>query len=159
MKLGIDPGLRNIGLALLNEEGQFVKSAHFDLVDLPIKESVDKIEGFIDSADISEAFIERFVPYKGVLSPSAEQILMIIGGIEYMLASKGAVVNKARAIDWKPILCKWAVRNLGFKNPSTSFDKKFDLAMAKALTGVEFKTDHEGDAACLASLFRVRGSK
>jgi hypothetical protein len=44
------------------------------------------------------------------------------------------------------------VKTKKFSNPSTSFDKVFSVAAAKACldTEYEFKTDHEGDASAIA---------
>jgi hypothetical protein len=118
---------------------------------------------------ISHVSMERYVAYKNVYTAEAENILMLIGGLQASIHIRtGITTTMHRAIDWKTWLVKWLFRNKNFDNPSDKLDKKFSVAAAKAClqrdnntTGepyaVNFKTDHEADAACLACLPFLKG--
>lgn len=105
-----------------------------------------------------QLYMERFVSYSNVMSDASEDILMMIGATKLFFESKGFGIHMVRAIEWKSKLCKWMFRNLRFNNPSTSFDKKFSIAAAKALLDAfggdsrTIKSDHEADAICLSFL-------
>ena len=146
----MDPGWASFGLAKVNEEGTLISAEGFVPRDFGLTKFVnDKFSGI---TNIETVVLERFVAYEGVHSNVNEPLLMLIGALQYRFENEGVKVGLVRAIDWKPRLCKWLVRNKGFSNPAPSFDKKFSLAAAEALSGVKFKTDHEADAVCLAYL-------
>lgn len=165
--LGVDPGWVNLGAAVTkceNGEWSLVASRTFN----PSKslEFTDDLNNFVESALgdclLGTTCIERYVSYKGVLTPEAENILMLIGemkqAIRYEIFTPDNTTHLVRAIDWKTSLVKYLVKNKGFDNPSTSLDKKFSIAAAKCIIGDhEIKTDHEADAICLSAypvLFR-----
>lgn len=152
--VGIDPGWASTGIAIYTPE---VKSWEFKNTE-PRKEGVSQFvtSTLVPIDGITEVVIERFVAYEGVHSDASEKILMLIGAALFSFESKGVGVNLVRAIDWKPTLCKWLIKNRGFTNPSTSFDKKYSIAAANCILeadgGITIKTDHEADAICLAFL-------
>lgn len=162
--LGIDPGWRNLGYAVLKQEGQgfrLVKSG----VNNPSEKDADFPDFFysqvfrdIIAADdldpdefpaVGDVAIERYVPYNNTFSAEAENITMLIGGLRQIFNP----VRLYRAIDWKTALVKLLVKHTGFDNPSTSLDKKFSIAAAKHILNNkgEFSSDHEADAICLAA--------
>lgn len=154
MELGIDPGTKNIGLAL-TDNGKYVQSEVISFTDAPSRhQAIHDVIYIVHAWAIHRVNIERFVPYSGVYSKSAENILLFIGGIDFALSEDCHVVLY-RAIEWKPKLCKYLVKKYGFSNPSKSFDKKFSMAAAHAITGITPKTDHEADAICLSHLGRI----
>lgn len=148
--LGMDPGWASFGLAKVNEEGKLVSAEGFIPRDFGLTEFVNS--QFSGITKVESVVLERFVAYEGVHSNVNEPLLMLIGALQYRFENESVKVGLVRAIDWKPKLCKWLVRNKGFKNPASNFDKKFSLAAAQALSGVKFKSDHEADAVCLAYL-------
>lgn len=156
--LGIDPGPVNLGIACLNEEGAYVSSEFFCPRSHQPKEAIDKLVSYQDTSKIVSVGIERFVPYNGVMTGIGEDILMLIGGLVYAFSQKGIPVTLARAIEWKPKVCKHLYKTKGFKNPSSKFDKKYSIAAAKAIIGNQELsiTDHEADAICLAFLPRLK---
>ena len=93
---------------------------------------------------------ERFVSYGESRTKYSEHILMGLGAI--IDRTREAEQFFFRAIDWKVALAKRTFIEEGFVNPGKSMDKRFSKALATHLTGVKFKTDHEADAACLASI-------
>ncbi|HXP50959.1 MAG TPA: hypothetical protein VN922_13455, partial [Bacteroidia bacterium] len=96
--------------------------------------------------------LERYVAYQGVDTSEAENIQLVIGSLCGSLAATGLHPFLYRAFDWKKELCQYLVKEKGFSNPSTSFDKKYSIAAAKACLDYphEFKTDHQGDAIAIA---------
>lgn len=105
----------------------------------------------------STATVERYVAYGGITSKYSEHILMLIGAI--VDRTRDSEQLFFRAIDWKKELLKKEFKETGFRNPSTSLDKKFSKALATHITGVKFKTDHEADAACLAYIGTLKNVK
>lgn len=161
--IGIDPGWSSCGFHVRTDSQVFASGVYvpkelgsfysakqylINLVTNPSKEH-NGIRTALKGHYV-QASVERFVAYKGVVSEASEDILMFIGAVTSSLQELGYEVGLVRAIDWKPKLAKWLVRNKNFDNPSTSFDKKFSLAAAEALTGKKPKTDHEADAICLS---------
>lgn len=162
--VGVDPGWKNLGLAILieNEEG-----------DLCIKytsvlnpSSFKTITEFINHLDqlitplintVSGVVIERFVAYGSIHTAESENINMLIGALCYYFGSKDIWNTEpvlVRAIEWKTSLVKRLFKIKGFNNPSDSLDKKFSIAAAKSCVNIEkeLPTDHESDAVCLASM-------
>jgi hypothetical protein len=164
MILGIDPGWASCGIAV-QEDGRFLRSYHFAPRDYSVNGSVETPirhlrQQLDDSHDVEldcirEAYIERYVAYKGIHSDMSEAILMFIGALKYWLEQRDIKVHMTRAIDWKPKVCKHLVRTKGFNNPYPSFDKKYSILAATTLSGWEFKTDHEADAVCLSYLGEI----
>jgi Holliday junction resolvasome RuvABC endonuclease subunit len=152
--LGVDPGSRNTGVALVNSKGELIQTFHFDPQETGFVKSVDEILAIAIPGSVLT--IERYVAYAGTHNAASEQILMLIGAISYAFEKEYGVVHLVRAIDWKVALCKTLYKTQGFKNPSSSFDKKYSMAAATTLSGQIFKTDHEADAVCLAYVGKMR---
>lgn len=151
--LGIDPGPTNTGVGILSITGEFHSSFFISPKEFgSIYSFIQELAKRLDGLNIVAFNIERFVSYEGKYSSATEEILMLIGAMVYYFSERGVKVTQFRAIEWKPKLCKWLVRNKGFSNPSTSFDKKYSLAAASAIIGQRPTTDHEADALCLAFL-------
>lgn len=166
--IGIDPGWKSLGWGVtLNgvlmgsghmvpeESGSIAKA--IDALNLNTKSTMEKFpsEVFELGRFQVDFNIERFVAYQGITTSASEDILMFIGALVYSIEKPGLPAIQAhmyRAIDWKPKICKYLIRTKGFSNPSSSFDKKFSLAAAEALSGSKIKSDHEADAVCLAYL-------
>lgn len=148
MYLGIDPGWKNLGVVLMDENGVVLVSKTVDCSAFPtLKEAVDYV---IPNVDIQGVFMERYVTYgRGTPNKDTESTQKIIGALEYALQNRGAKVDLWRAIDWKTTLCKHLVVTKGFSNPSESLDKKFSKAAAKAVSGSSSVNSHEADATCL----------
>lgn len=162
--LGIDPGFVNLGAAVLKYEDEkftLIGSKVFCPKTLPSLElfpdwmyswtnELPELEKGIDTAAM-----ERYVSYQGVNTAEAENILNLIGILRYEIyGSQGILANMYRAIEWKTALSK-ALFKKGFRNPSTDLDKKFSIAAAAFILGVEpetIKTDHEADAICLGAV-------
>lgn len=159
--IGIDPGWQSCGWSF-QLLGKVVKSGHYVPADQgSIVRAVDFLTEIITAnrklnqveSVACDAYIERFVAYKNVLSEASEQILMFIGALQYALLDRGYEVHMVRAIDWKPKVCKYLVRSKEFNNPYSSFDKKYSILAAQTLSGIEGKmVDHEADAICLSYL-------
>jgi len=159
--IGIDPGWKNLGLAIVKEDESglaLVLSQTLNPSSRGLHKAVHDIKSIIQQATSSvapiPAAIERYVSYNNVLTAESENILMLIGGVSCMLEDAGCPVFLHRAIDWKMELVKLLVKNKGFDNPSSTLDKKFSVAAAKACLDVqgEFNDHHEADAICLASV-------
>lgn len=159
MLLGIDPGIKNLGLAVITHDSELVLSRNLNLAEFG--SMTDFIDGVIcilcDTIEdtVTHACLERFVSYGNVQSKSTERITMLIGGLVYALNSLEIPTGLYRAIDWKPALCKHLVKNNEFDNPSLKLDKKFSYAAAKSIIKDDAKTDHEADAICLAYMWNV----
>ena len=169
--LGVDPGWKNLGYAILKEEdGEFtllksgVENPSLKDADFPeyfygcvFQNVYDKDDLHPDALpELAQVSIERYVPYNNTFSAEAENITMLIGGLREAFKP----VNLYRAIDWKTALVKMLVKHTGFDNPSTSLDKKFSIAAAKHILNNkgDFNSDHEADAVCL-SAFPVLASR
>ncbi len=159
--IGIDPGWADLGFAIIgaptNKDNALRLAFSKTYTPRDYASNYDFIQeafsGIPLSVTVLGVHIERFVSYNGIrLNP--EDILMLIGAIQYYCNSAGLTVYMHRAIDWKSSLCKYLVRTSkgGFKNPYTSFDKRYSSFAAKWITGKDFPTDHEADAVCLASM-------
>jgi hypothetical protein len=156
MELGIDPGTKNIGIAV-TDNGKLITSYVMDFEDVGGRHhAIDEVINTVGEWAPYHVNIERFVPYSGVYSKAAEEIILFIGGVDYAL-HQDCNVSLYRAIEWKPALCKYLVKTRGFSNPSKSFDKKFSMAAAESICGIKPKTDHEADAICLSHIRRITG--
>lgn len=160
--LGVDPGPVNTGWCVrgvINDKpflatGVFDPRATGDVIMAAEKLWYLMYDSGPESAEweIVGACIERYVSYKGVLTSNAEDTCLFIGSLTYLLRSRGITTTLARAITWKPNVCKTLYLSNGFKNPSDKLDKKFSVAAACSILGIEdpkkkpFKTDHEADA-------------
>ena len=156
LHIGIDPGWASTGIAKYDSEAKSWVFGNFVPRDEGITSFIFSQFNGITKEQASQVVIERFVAYKGIHSDASENILMLIGAILFRFEKDEVPVNMFRAVEWKPALCKWLVKNKGFQNPSSSFDKKFSIAAAKCIVGDEEGigkiTDHEADAICLAFL-------
>jgi len=170
ISIGIDPGWVNLGLSIVQKVQPFkvkvIASGVFNpskndygfIEELPI--IINSMISDTSQFEIKFITIERYVPYNNVFSSETENITMLIGMIRarflgYNACTDSSVYPKMiRAIDWKIKISQICNQHTGFSNPSPSFDKKFSVALAKHITdnSYEFKTDHEADACCLASL-------
>lgn len=148
--LGIDPGWVTTGLGFWTTRGVFVSSLFMSpREEGGIYKFIQALEKHLHGINVVEVHIERYVAYEGIHNSASEDILMVIGALVYFFENHGIRVVLKRAIDWKPKLCKHLFKTLAFRNPSSSFDKKYSLAAAKALTGRTNITDHEADAICI----------
>lgn len=167
--IGIDPGYKNLGAAILQVQSdkslKLVSSRVFNPsknclelfppeIRLWINESINSdmrysVKGFS---------MERYVPYAGVNSSDGENIQSLIGMLRYASYDwTGFNSNLYRAVEWKTNLVKTLFKQ-GFRNPSDKLDKKFSIAAAAACLNLfekdfknNVKTDHEADAICLAA--------
>jgi Holliday junction resolvasome RuvABC endonuclease subunit len=157
MYLGIDPGLKNLGLAITDKDGKLEFSKVYSLDDFSgqPEKLVEEIVDHIHEYDIEKAFMERYVAYAGRQTAITENLLMLIGGLYYALAREGLKPNMFRAIDWKPAICKYLFKVKDFRNPAEKFDKKFSMAAAECIIGTKPKTDHEADAICLSHIWKI----
>lgn len=156
--LGIDPGLVNTGWCLRSDTqaftGVFSPRAQADTL-VGISASSSSLFTLLkqqlpEGSVISHAAVERYVAYSGTMTKDAESILVYIGSLLYVLQESGIIVKTARAIDWKPAVCKELYKTKEFRNPSESFDKKYSLAAAKCIQETGKITHHEADAVCLS---------
>tara|TARA_R110002074_G_scaffold167525_5_gene328670 strand:+ start:239 stop:724 length:486 start_codon:yes stop_codon:yes gene_type:complete len=155
--LGVDPGYANCGWCIVNREGKRIAGGTIHPKKLGIEQSIHKL--FIEeigNIQIEAASLERYVYYEGKNNASSEQILMVTGAIRYALYSKSIPFDMYRALDWKNKFSRYLFKTRDFKNPSDRLDKAFSLAAAECYTSHSFKTDHEADAACLASMAQLK---
>lgn len=176
--IGIDPGWKNLGLAILKKD---FNTGHITLCEarVLVPASHKSVVGFIEELDevifpwthnLKGVTIERFVPYSNVFTSEAESINQVIGALHYYFGAKDSWNTEPtliRAIDWKIKLVKHLVTTKNFNNPSNSLDKKFTMAAATACVDKDERTiepgkeappdmtDHEGDAICLGYLGTV----
>lgn len=173
--IGIDPGWKNLGLAIVKE----IPGSHLvePLLLTALNPSESKSPELFVLTDILRKYIqvtgdslfehlcfatiERYVAYANVQSSETENITSLIGTLgmglfwktQHSLSFQKVLL---RAIDWKVPLVQMLAKNTGFTNPSLNLDKKFSLAAAKALLPTinqkDLKNDHEADALCLAAL-------
>lgn len=164
--IGIDPGWKNLGIALVKEEAgkiSLVQSAAINpssfKVQLQALETFKAIKA-IPEGEVNFLTMERYVSYQNVMTAESENILMLIGALRQFAGTwvTDSDILLLRAIEWKMELVKTLVKNRGFDNPSTSLDKKFSIAAAHACLDIQgkFETDHEADAICLACLPLLR---
>lgn len=170
LRIGIDPGWKSLGWGV-TLDGDYLSSGHLipeklgsyseaaKETALEIFECTQKLSSDVVVNMTVDVAMERFVAYQGITTSASEDILMFMGGLTYCLEqemdSHRIRVKLVRAIDWKPVICKYLVRSQKFSNPSSSFDKKFSLAAAEALSKMKIKSDHEADAICLAYLHQA----
>ena len=162
--IGIDPGWSSFGIAI-NEDGILIANTSF----VP-KESIT-IEGFISELSkwITESleeidniecdwnikvYMERFVAYSGINASATEDILMLIGALDYYFSVAYSKPILVKAIDWKIALVHYLVKSKGLSNPYQSLDKKYSFWAAGNLSGIAVASisDHEADAVCLSYL-------
>lgn len=153
--VGIDPGWKNLGIAVRSSDGVIAKSKTFNPSrSKTLSEAITAIVDFALGGSTAirpiALGIERYVAYAGVHNADSEFILMVIGALVYEFELRGANVRQLRAIEWKPALCKKLYRERGFQNPSQTFDKVYSMAAAKELAPWFKGTDHEADAVCLS---------
>ncbi len=156
--LGVDPGWKNLGWALCDENFSLVATGV--LVPASIEEAgygltpdaiAVSIKSEVGEVNIVGACMERYVTYKGKHNPASEQILMVTGQLQYWLNHLVESDYKMfRAYDWKSSLLRYLHKNKGFHNPVQDLDKEFSMAAASYCFDTTFKTDHEADAACLS---------
>jgi hypothetical protein len=147
--LGVDPGSTNLGYALVRDK-KVIFQATVNPSNWSLSKTVETVLESLPAQCQPVLVIERYVAYKGAHNAASEHILMLIGAFVYEFERRGYNVLQFRAIDWKPSICKYLFINEGFRNPSSSFDKKFSIAAAQALSGIILKSNHEADAICLA---------
>lgn len=164
--IGIDPGWKNLGLAVLRQEQDEDRKVSLIHSAVMNPSSFKSITLFIDALDkvitplttnLSGVTIERFVAYNTIHTAESESINMLIGAMCYYFGSASTwnvEPNLVRAIDWKTALVKQLFKKKGFENPSDTLDKKFSIAAAKCCLDheIQFKTDHEADGVCLSAL-------
>ena len=162
--IGIDPGWKNAGVCLIENTDGRLKLVHSATLNPSLysdKERCSKVLSELTSKVpielISSVGIERYVAYKGIHTADSEKIIMLIGSLveRVNIETQGACgILLYRAVDWKVALVKQLAKYRGFSNPSDSLDKKFSIAAAKACLDLPgtFKTDHEADSICIASL-------
>jgi Holliday junction resolvasome RuvABC endonuclease subunit len=166
--VGLDPGWKNAGLAIVKQDENGISLVHSETLNPSSYGSNwnfvkhvqtivgHHVPGYRDQYAIHSIGIERFVSYNNVLTAESENILMLIGALEYEISDWRTETPPMlyRAIDWKQDLVKLLVKHRGFDNPSTSLDKKFSIAAAHACLDVkgEFSNDHEADAVCLSAI-------
>lgn len=174
--IGIDPGLKNLGFAVLKErEGgvdlicsgtiqpsKFSQRRVHEVVACIIAAAKEADPSFKeDLSQVKSVTIERFV-YYGSAVGFLEEILLLIGGLVTFFELRNTiVVTLIKAIDWKIRLAQALLLSRDFRNPGTALDKKFSFAAANVCLGFpptttkghddKFETDHEADAICLAS--------
>jgi hypothetical protein len=168
MYIGIDPGWASFGISVVDNGKTIFTRSYIPRDHGTIANFVRKLAGDVYEADINilpsaeKVYIERFVAYKGIHSDASEHILMLIGALNYYFDLPQTIKSEltprsvmVRAIDWKPLVCKYLVRTQGFNNPHANFDKKFSVLAANALSGGNIKIDHEADAVCLSYLGEI----
>ena len=162
--LGLDPGVKNLGYALLKKErGKISVVKTFTLDSAEYFTMTLFARGIIEEAtdygrrELSTVTIERFVPFAGGSTASGvmEDINLLIGAISgIILERKLPEPLLVRSVEWKTRLVKSLVRSKGFSNPSTSLDKKFSFAAAAAVLDVPYNekiTDHVADSIAIAA--------
>ena len=150
--IGIDPGWASFGIAIKDgPSASFVPKNYGSRVNFIgvlhcwLLESIKR-----DMEDV-DIYIERYVTYGGVTT-DPEQILMLIGALEYYFTQNFNKPILIKALDWKVKLVHHIVKTTGESNPSKSLDKKFSIWAAEKMSGKKFKSDHEADAVCLSYL-------
>lgn len=148
---GCDPGWTNLAYAWVGEEGELVETGCLVPKDLKCAETPEHFcrTTWVPLDELGGAAMERFVYYDGIHNPNSEQILMVTGQIQHWLRGYEEIPTMFKAYDWKSRLSKHLYKK-GFRNPSDRFDKVFSMAAAEYIFNIDFKTDHEADAACLA---------
>jgi len=135
--LGIDPGIKNTGFCLINDD--------FSVLDSGVSPaSIDLIEKFL-SYEPDVVVIERFVHYQTKMV-DVEKVNRFIGMLEYAFKDRNLIL--VRAVDWqKEIFGKLGVLPVLFGKPRRKVNSK---EVAKKYFRKTFKTEHEADAFFLA---------
>lgn len=158
--LGIDPGTKNIGVAVTSDTGKLLYGQIWSLDE-------NRAEGMLTLAGrvrylcgefkVTTAAIERFVAFKGIHSKASEDILMLIGCLWYAIKTfNQPEIKLYRSIEWKPALCRFLVKETQFDNPSQKFDKVFSKAAATQITKEKITNDHLADAIGLSRMWILR---
>jgi Holliday junction resolvasome RuvABC endonuclease subunit len=155
--IGIDPGTVNIGVAITSDTGELLFSEIFSLKDCGgLERVVKRIAELCDKYEVKYCGMERFVPFKNLFTKVTEDILILIGALWITVRLRSIPTELYRSIEWKPALCKHLVKESGFNNPSTSFDKIFSRAVASHITKTKIKNDHISDAIGLSSMWKLQ---
>jgi hypothetical protein len=153
--IGIDPGWATFAIAI-NKDGLIIHKESFSPKSFVRRDyfitELGKRFTFIDDKEVINVYIERFVAYAGVQSSASEDIIMLIGALDYYFAVNYSKPILVKAIDWKIKICQHLVKTKEFSNPRKNLDKKFSLTAAELLCGEKVTSDHEADAICLSYL-------
>jgi Holliday junction resolvasome RuvABC endonuclease subunit len=108
--IGIDPGWKNLGLAVLEYfDDKTLKSKISHTLDPSSFTSITKFVDYMDSViaplttSLSGVTIERFVAYNTIHTAESEKINMLIGALCYYFGCKhlwNVEINLVRAIEW-----------------------------------------------------------
>jgi hypothetical protein len=154
--IGIDPGWSSFGIGLTQGGKLLSKTSFIPKNDKTIHAFISTLDEYLTCQTLGEVefevYIERFVAYAGVQSSASEDILMLIGALDYYFSVNYAKPKLVKAIDWKVKVVHHLVKTKGVSNPSKSLDKKFSLWAAEQLSGEGMSSDHEADAVCLSYL-------
>lgn len=156
MFIGIDPAWKTYAYCVLDQDGRYIHSEVLDPSSMRQGEIPDHISTWISNSEMQRAAMERFVYFKGRHTANSEDILMVIGQTQREMYIDQVACDMYRSVEWKTALVKYLRQEFGFRNPSDSLDKVFSLAAAKCCLGIDFNTDHEADAGCLAYLAWMR---
>ena len=163
--LGIDPGLKDLGWALVTEDFSVIETGVINSFDAE-DDKVDLVEGSSNiptygirktiwtlsnkvlgtPPSVEGTGMERFVSYADKQTALSEPINILIGGLLFTMPS----VYLCRASDWKIFLGHHLLQTRGWRNPSSARDKDMSFALCKEFTGKVPATSHEADAICLA---------
>lgn len=171
--VGVDPGWKNLGLAVVKKDPESWKSKVVLSRHLCPSAAVTPEKFCLDASNevfhlaggifkIDNVLIERYVSYGNVRSSETENITELIGMLRYSFWCRfessvaGIDIKMLRAIEWKTSLVKFLSRHYGFQNPSRKMelDKEFSMAAAKfiVINPETITNDHIADAVCLATL-------
>lgn len=158
LTIGIDPGWASFGAAITLNNSLVSKTSFVPKKYGGISEFIDVFDSWLigsigvnNRREVTKVYIERFVSYGGVQT-DPENILMLIGALDYFFSINYVKPTLVRALDWKVKLCHYLVKTNGVSNPGKNFDKKYSLWAAEQLSGEKFKSDHEADAVCISYL-------
>lgn len=170
LSLGLDPGWKNFGQALVQSTDNPWKVNIVSCESLDISNGPENfVESLCTDVDLGSVRLERYVAYANVRTGEAENITQVIGMIrmKYYLINKqrkiiiptgtphsSIDISLVRAIEWKTKLVQLLSKYCEFYNPSMDLDKKFSLAAAKhvAANPELIRNDHIADAVCIAAL-------
>ena len=127
--IGIDPGWASFGISVIKDRKMigftsYVPKDYLSLINF-IGELNHYLLRVIDDDAVSDGYmvyIERFVVYGGV-QVDPENILMLIGALDYYFSMNFAKPKLVKALDWKVKMCHHLVKTTGESNPSTKLDK------------------------------------
>lgn len=162
LTIGIDPGWKSFGIAIRdNDVNSLIAVKDFVPAEYKsIGKFIDELAGWVNRIIntvgltydcISAVFVERFVTYGNVMS-DPEDILKLIGALEYWFYNRRVVTRYVRAIDWKVKVVHHLYKTTGIPNPHKSLDKKFSAWAAKLLSDEEPSSSHMADAICISYL-------